>query len=138
MKKRISFKSWKYRKKKIYSKLDCLVDELHFKTIRKLENFEKILLPSFESQDMVSKSKNRNLNRNLLQLKHYLFQTRIKERCGDRVKICTEEYTSKTCGCCGYLNNVGRQEFLECESCGLEIDRDVNGTRNIYLKYFYS
>ena len=134
---RISKKSWKYRRKKLYNKLDGIIDELHFKTIRKLEEYNTILLPSFESQNMVSKSRNRNLNRNLLQLKHYLFQTRIKERCGNRVKICTEEFTSKTCGICGHLNNVGCKEMFDCEKCGLETDRDVNGARNILLKYLY-
>ncbi len=110
--KRIGIKSWKYRRKKIYEKMNNLIDELHYKTIRLLEGFEKILLPTFESQEMVCKSRNKNLNRNLLQLKHFLFQTRIKERCGSRVKMCTEEYTSKTCGSCGYINNIGSEECL--------------------------
>ena len=135
--KKISNRSWKHRRKKIYFKMDNLINELHYKSIKVIEGFEKILLPSFESQDMVSKSRNRNLNRNLLQLKHFLFQTRIKERCRSRVVICNEEYTSKTCGGCGYINNVGSQETISCERCNLEVDRDVNGARNIFLKYFY-
>ena len=40
------------------------------------------------------------------------------------MEICTEEYTSKTCGRCGELNDVK----------ALVIDRDVNGARNIYIK----
>lgn len=135
--KEIRIKSWKYRRRKIYEKMNNLIDEMHYKTIRLLEGFEKILLPTFESQEMMCKSRNKNLNRNLLQLKHFLFQTRIKERCDTRVKMCTEEYTSKTCGRCGYINNIGSEEVFSCESCDFETDRDVNGARNIFLKFFY-
>ena len=44
--------------------------------------------------------------------------------------ICTEEYTSKTCGPCGILNNVGSRDVF---SYGL-IDSDINGARNIPIK----
>ena len=46
----------------------------------------------------------------------------------------TEEYTSKTCGVCGTINNVGSKEVFTCSKCNLVIDRDINGTRNIYIK----
>ena len=50
-----------------------------------------------------------------------------------KVVICTEEYTSKTCGCCGVINrNLGSLKTFKCPSC---IDRDVNGARNVLLKY---
>jgi transposase len=48
--------------------------------------------------------------------------------------ICTEEYTSKTCGRCGELNNVGKSEIYRCSKCLLVIDRDINGARNILIK----
>ena len=46
-----------------------------------------------------------------------------------------ESYTSKTCGKCGYiLNDLGGKKVFECPVCGLEIDRDYNGVRNVYLR----
>src|SRR2546423_588161 len=55
---------------------------------------------------------------------------------GGKVVICTEEYTSKTCGCCGVINkNLGSLKTFKCPSCGATIDRDVNGARNVLLKY---
>jgi len=86
---------------------------------------------------MTKKNKIRCVNRNLLQLKHYLFQQRLKAKCelrGCSLDICTEEYTSKTCGRCGILNNVGSRDVFSCSSCCLVVDRDVNGARNIAIK----
>ena len=77
------------------------------------------------------------MNRDLLQLKHYLFQKRLQAKCDLRnctLDICTEEYTSKTCGHCGTLNNVGSRDIFSCNKCNIIIDRDVNGARNIAIK----
>src|SRR5207248_11704757 len=53
-----------------------------------------------------------------------------------KVVICTEEYTSKTCGRCGVINkNLGLSKTFQCPSCGATIDKDVNGDRNVLLKY---
>lgn len=49
----------------------------------------------------------------------------------------TEEYTSKTCGNCGELNEkLGSNKTFECQKCKIVIDRDCNGCRNILLKAF--
>ena len=46
-----------------------------------------------------------------------------------------EHFTSKTCTCCGHLHsNLGSSREYNCYSCGLFIDRDINGARNILLK----
>ena len=79
----------------------------------------------------------RSVNRNLLQLKHFLFKERLRSKCmleRTTLDICSEEYTSKTCGCCGILNDVGLKDVYSCSRCGLVIDRDVNGARNIAIK----
>jgi len=130
------------RQKRTYKKLTNLIDDLHYKTIDFLANhYDSVIIPIFESQDIAMKSKNRKCNRNLLQLKHYRFRQRLKDKYGliegGGVIECTEEFTSKTCTRCGILNNsLGSSEFFKCKSCDLEIDRDVNGARNIYLKVF--
>ena len=105
------------------------------------KHYDSVIIPIFESQEMVMKNRNRNCNRNLLQLKHYRFKERLKDKFDliERTGVieCTEEFTSKTCTRCGVINNsLGSSEFFKCESCGLEIDRDINGARNIYLKVF--
>ncbi|OWP57139.1 MAG: hypothetical protein B2I17_01810 [Thermoplasmatales archaeon B_DKE] len=39
--------------------------------------------------------------------------------------------TSKECSACGSLTRIEHDRILKCDSCGLEIDRDVNACINI-------
>jgi len=80
---------------------------------------------------------NRTCNFNILNLQHYKFRERLKNKCieySSKFEICTEEFTSKTCTRCGQINEVGNSEIYNCSGCKLTIDRDINGARNIYLK----
>ena len=51
-----------------------------------------------------------------------------------------ESYTSATCGICGKLKRrgeLGSNKTYRCNGvsgCGIVIDRDVNGARNILIK----
>ncbi len=135
-KKQIGKQHYKRRERKLYQRQEDLIDDLHFKTANILtKEYQIILLPSFESQKMVKKGK--RICRNLLQLRHYRFKQRMKEKCEQRcceLRICTEEYTSKTCGWCGELNILKDYNVFECSECKLKIDRDINGARNIFIK----
>ena len=137
-KKLIKKSSYKKRERSIYNKLGHLIDEMHNKTIDYItKNYNTVIIPPFESQDMVVNSKNRRVNRSLLELKHYMFRSRLESKCklrGCSMIVNTEEYTSKTCGVCGTINNVGSKEVFTCSKCNLVIDRDINGARNIYIK----
>jgi putative transposase len=137
-KKIIKRKRYKRIERKTYFKINNLIDDLHFKTIKYLTNtFKHIIIPSFETQEMVKKNSIRCVNRNLLQLKHYLYRQRLEAKCvleKCTIDICTEEYTSQTCGRCGYLTKVEKKDVYCCNRCGLKIDRDVNGARNIAIK----
>ena len=46
----------------------------------------------------------------------------------------SEEYTSKLCSKCGTLGEKYVKRKKRCENCKYEINRDVNGSRNILLK----
>ena len=126
------------RERKIYSRMDNLIDDLHHKTINFLtKTFDHIVIPCFESQEMSKNIKIKGLNRNLLQMKHFLFRQRLEQKCLMRkctMTICTEEYTTMTCGRCGSLKKVGSLDVYSCPNCKLVVDRDVNGARNILIK----
>ena len=76
--------------------------------------------------------------RGMLSLSHFNFKQllcNMGDSRGCKVIICSEAYTSKTCGNCGNLNSRlgGKREF-NCPKCNIVIDRDYNGARNIYIR----
>ena len=103
--------------------------------------FKSIFIPVFETKKMVNKKK-RNIHvtttKDLLTLSHYKFREKLKNMCNLRnnnYKVVTEEYTSKLCSNCGNLHkNLGSSEVYRCSKCKLELDRDINAARNIFLK----
>ena len=57
------------------------------------------------------------------------------KRCNKNLYIVDESYTSCTCTNCGNMKkNLGGDEVYRCGNCKIEVDRDVNGARNILIK----
>lgn len=117
-----------------------LIDEIHNKLALTLcRMFDVIYIPTFETQDMVSKLKHKT-SRAMLGWAHYSFKMKLKTKAEEyscKVIDCTEEYTSKTCGNCGNINSIGGKEVWTCKHCGNVHDRDINGARNILLKQIF-
>jgi transposase len=70
-------------------------------------------------------------------LRHYSFRQHLINKCeeyGCKINVVTEEYTSKTCGNCGYLSENYTNRIKYCSNCKLKINRDINGARNILIK----
>ncbi len=123
-----------------------LVKEVHCKVVHFLvTNFRTILIPSTTIKEMV-KRKNRRINsktaRNMLTWSHYKFRQRLLTKSSlASVEVIEggEEYTSKTCSNCGCIHSkLGGQKMFKCPNCGVKIDRDVNGSRGIFLKLIAS
>ena len=139
-------KKKKHYKRALYKarrRIRNIVDELHCKSINFLiKNFRYIIIPNTNLKSMTLK-KNRKLNnktvRNLLTLSHYRFRERLIMKSkiinGLKIIVLGEEYTSKTCGKCGELNEIGSKKDWKCNKCKVHIDRDINGARNIMIKY---
>lgn len=125
----------------LITKVRRKIEDLHWQTCAFLvKNFRVILLPEFRVSQMVPKDRNpcKALRKDLLTLNHGAFRERMKFKCQEyqRQLILTQEpYTSKTCGLCGKINhNLGKDPVFTCP-CGLETDRDLNGARNILIRY---
>jgi len=145
---RIRTRRNRYRMKraglKILRKIRNLVDDLHKKCVKWLcENFRVVLLPLFETSKMIRRGQ-RRLNsktaRAISTWSHYRFRQRLLNKAREypwcKIVIVTEEYTSKTCGGCGYINEkLGGAKVYWCPRCRVHMDRDFNGARNIFLKY---
>ncbi|WP_333181738.1 transposase [Microcoleus sp. S13_C3] len=134
----------KRRFQKAASRLRCkiknLVKELHHKTAKFLvDNFDVILLPTFESSQMVSKSRRKLRNktvRQMLTLSHYEFKTFLKWKAWENSKLvidCNEAYTSKTVSWTGEIvKNLGGARTIKSVVTGLKMDRALNGARGIF------
>jgi putative transposase len=122
--------------KRIRETIQNLIAEIHWKTARFLcTNFKVIMIPKFETSQMVSKLASKTA-RAMLTWSHYRFRERLLHKAkelGVKVIIVDESYTSKTCSGCGKIHNIGSKSILSCD-CGLSIDRDFNGARGIFLK----
>lgn len=129
---------------RIHKKIRCIVDDIQCKLAKWLcENFRVVLIPVFETQQMVTKG-HRRLNsktaRAMCTWAHYRFRMRLHDKAREypwcKVINTTEEFTSKTCGGCGHIDNTlgGKKRYM-CQTCGFDADRDHNGARNTLLRY---
>lgn len=124
------------------ARLRNIVAELHHKLALYLcENYNVILLPKFETSKMVKRASRRlgrKSVRNLLTWSHGRFRERLLQKAEEypwvRVILVREDYTSKTCGRCGVIGKPSREK-LKCKVCHYEVDRDLNGARNILLRW---
>ena len=123
----------------LWKKVKNLVSELHWQTISFLvENYDTIILPDFRVSEMIRSRKLARITKRLMcMFSFHSFKEKLKYKCdvyGKKLIIVDESYTSCTCGVCGTINNTKGKELFSCISCGLKIDRDVTGSRNILIK----
>jgi IS605 OrfB family transposase len=123
----------------LWRKVKNLIDELHWKTINYLiNNYDTIILPDFRvSQMITSKKLSRMTKRLMCQFSFFKFKEKLKCKCNwynKKLIIVDESYTSCTCTNCGFINETKGKETLNCVSCYLNIDRDIAGSRNIFIK----
>jgi putative transposase len=126
---------------KIRFKIKNLVDELHHQIARFLvDNFDIILLPTFETSQMAVK-KSRKIRaksvRQMLTLSHYRFKQFLKHKAFETGKLVldvNEAYTSKTVSWTGeIIHNLGGRKKIKSND-GQVMDRDLNGGRGIFLR----
>ncbi len=125
-------------------KVHNLVDEMHRKlAIWLCENYQVVLLPAFQTSQMIRRGQRKIRSRTvrgMVTWSHFRFRQRLLAKARAypdcRIVICDEAYTSKTCGKCGQLHHkLGGNKIFKCPSCSVVIDRDVNGARNILLRF---
>ena len=134
-------KSMQVAADRLRRKIIAKVDELHHKTARFLvDNFDIILLPTFETKDMSNKAKRRIRSksvRQMLGLAHYRFKIFVKHKAfeaGKMVIDVNEAYTSKTVSWTGEIKpKLGGSRVIR-DADGNTLDRDINGARGIFLR----
>lgn len=96
-------------------------------------------------EELKKYKKKRRLNNRvkfvLNQLSHYKFKQHLLSKAKEYGCLCievTEEYTSQLCSLCGKLDKTYIGRTKRCNYCKAEINRDVNGSRNILIKNLQS
>jgi IS605 OrfB family transposase len=116
-----------------------IVDMLHWDFINNLlsEN-DVVYLGDIKSHDIVKGGKNSTLNQAFNDLKFHVLKQRLLYKAyvtGKKVYMVPEHYTTKTCSCCGKLNNhIGSKEVFECDQCSMITGRDMNASKNMLMK----
>ena len=126
----------KQARQRLSWKIKDLISDIHHKTALFLvSNFDIILIPTFETSSMVTKLKSKTA-RTMLTWAHYRFKEFLKFKAKEYSSVVidvNEAYTSRTCSFCGRDQKIGSKNIFKCE-CGIKVDRDFNGARNIFLK----
>jgi transposase len=129
---------------RLYAHLHSFKLDMHYAAIRFLWEHWDTVLVSNVRMDLLCQHSRRPFGsavaHRLLSWCHGAFRERLIssafKRAGKYVVVTDEAYTTKTCGLCGAINNsVGTAKVFECPQCHVKIDRDVNGARNIGLRY---
>ncbi|NEO68109.1 transposase [Moorena sp. SIO3H5] len=127
--------------RRIIIKIQNLINELHHKAARFLvDNFDVILLPSFETKEMTKRGSRKIRSktvRNLLSFAHYRFKQFLKHKAQETGKVVVdvcEAYTSKTVSWTGELVKIGGSKTIRSKIDGQSMDRDINGARGIFLR----
>ena len=114
-----------------------MVDNLHYQTINFLtKRYDIIVIGKFTGRSV--KSKSRWYNRMAYSFGYGKFIERLGNKCrllGKRMMMVDEHWTSKSCSLCSKIDhNLGSSKVYDCKSCGLNVDRDINGSINILMK----
>lgn len=140
-------KQWKrhYQKRldRLAIRVRNLVDDLHRRVAYDLvQRFDVLLLPTFETSQMVEKKKRKlrtKTARSMLGLGHYRFQQKLDWMCrkyGKRLVLVNEAYTSKTRSWDGVIHErLGGAKKIS--DGAVVVNRDMNGARGIMLRALY-
>lgn len=110
-------------------------DFLHKVALQLVKDYDKIILEKLNIAKMLE-AKGFEVNNNNITdaswglLTQYLLYK--AERAGKEIILVDPKNTSKTCSCCGSLQEMPlQQRTYSCPNCKLEMDRDLNAARNI-------
>lgn len=117
-----------------------IVDNLHNQVVSELtNNFQHIIISPFTTSVMLQSDKLASTTKRMMgTLSFYRFKQKMVAQCqrkGRDLHIESEAYTTKCCGICGNCNAIGGNKVYKCTNCDYEIDRDVHGGRNFFIRY---
>lgn len=123
-----------------WKRVKNLISEMHWKSINYLiKNYETIMYPDYRVGQMLKKGKLGKMTKRLMTMyRSFDFKQKLEYQCkkyNRNLIIVDESFTSKTCGQCGKIHTgLNGNKVFKCPECGVCMDRDASGSRNILLK----
>ncbi|RHZ86258.1 hypothetical protein Glove_53g6 [Diversispora epigaea] len=114
---------------RIFRRIKNLRNELHKKTVNYLvKNYDVVIIPKFNVSNMV-RQEMRKINSKtvwrILTWSHYSFRQWLKHK--------AKEIGMKMNSAYGNIQNIGGRKVYKCKGCDVVMDRNVNGSRGIFL-----
>jgi putative transposase len=129
------YKEQKLKVAKLHKKIaNSRLDNLHKVSTELIKKYDTIILEDLNIKGMI---KNHKLSKHIADVSWSKFITLLtyKAEWNDKqiVKIDRFFPSSKTCNCCGYINQNLKLDVREwtCPSCHTKLDRDLNASKNI-------
>ena len=127
--------------KKLRENIKNKVDDLHWKSINYLtSNYKNIIIGKWSTKNIISRKDSilHKMNKRIIQsISYYKLIERLKFKSiinNNNLIIKEEWYTSKACTLCGNIkDDLGANKTYSCVKCNLTLNRDYNGSRNIFL-----
>lgn len=127
--------------KLLYRKLRSIrLNHIHQTTSYLVKQLPKGIV--IEDVNVKGLMKNKHLAKRIQSAMFYEFRRQLEYKCsryGIRLVVADRFYpSSKTCSCCGNIKSELKlnERVYTCNTCGLEIDRDLNAAENL-AHYFY-
>ena len=129
--------------RKMKQRIHDMIRDFHHKVANHMcKKYDLILLPEFNTSEMVKK-KNRKIKkktvRQMQTWSHYKFKHILLHKASRYhrvIHLVREDYTSKCCSQCGFINSkLTGQKKYKCKQCDFHGDRDMNASKNILMKY---
>ena len=136
-----NIQSTKSKIKLLYRKLSSIrLNHVHQSTSHIVKQLPKGVV--IEDLNVRGMMKNKHLAKHVQNSMFYEFRRQLGYKCskyGIQLVIADRFYpSSKACSCCGFIKSDLKlnDRVYRCNSCGLEIDRDLNAAENL-ANYFY-
>lgn len=126
---------------RVENKIRNLISDVHHKSAKFLcLSYDKVIIPNFQTAQMARRKERvitKEITRKILRWSHYKFRQLLIHKGeieGTEISVKTEEYTSKTCGNCFFVNEKlrGKRQF-DCPNCFMSYHRDIGAARNIMI-----
>lgn len=136
-----NIQSTKRKIKLLYRKLSSIrLNHTHHATSHIVKQLPKGVV--IEDLNVRGMMKNKHLAKHIQNSMFYEFRRQLQYKCseyGIQLVVADRFYpSSKACSCCGFIKSDLKlnDRVYRCNSCGLEIDRDLNAAENL-ANYFY-